>query len=134
MIVPLIQRLLDRPGPATIIVVAALGATAWGVAHVPRSVVLFMLFQASVLLLYFARIPRGLKILLTAIALGVLMPVLGTINAYYMEIAIQVGIFVALALGLNIVVGLAAFWTWATWPSSRWAPTRGRSSDRPRPT
>jgi len=107
VIVPLIQRLLDRPGPATIIVVAALGATAWGVAHVPRSVVLFMLFQASVLLLYFARIPRGVKILLTAIALGVLMPVLGTINAYYMEIAIQVGIFVALALGLNIVVGLA---------------------------
>src|SRR5262249_57491151 len=40
-------------------------------------------------------------------ALGVLMPVLGTLNAYYMEIAIQVGIFVALALGLNIVVGLA---------------------------
>ncbi|HEX6774207.1 MAG TPA: branched-chain amino acid ABC transporter permease [Methylomirabilota bacterium] len=107
MIVSLIQRLLDRPVPATIIVVAALGATAWGVAHVPRSVVLFMLFQASVLLLYFARMPRGLKILLTAIALGVLMPVLGTINAYYMEIAIQVGIFVALALGLNIVVGLA---------------------------
>jgi branched-chain amino acid transport system permease protein len=107
VIVPLIQRLLDRPVPATIIAVAALGATAWGVAHVPRSVVLFMLFQASVLLLYFARMPRGLKILLTAIALGVLMPVLGTINAYYMEIAIQVGIFVALALGLNIVVGLA---------------------------
>jgi branched-chain amino acid transport system permease protein len=107
VIVPLIQRLLDRPVPATIIVVGALGATAWGVAHVPRSVVLFMLFQASVLLLYFARMPRGLKILLTAIALGVLMPVLGTINAYYMEIAIQVGIFVALALGLNIVVGLA---------------------------
>jgi branched-chain amino acid transport system permease protein len=107
MIVPLIQRLLDRPVPATIIVVAALGAASWGVAHVPRSVVLFMLFQASVLLLYFARMPRGLKILLTVIALGVLMPVLGTINAYYMEIAIQVGIFVALALGLNIVVGLA---------------------------
>ena len=107
MIVPLLQRLLDRPVPATIIVVAALGGTAWGVAHVPRSVVFFMLFQASVLLLYFARMPRGLKILLTAIALGVLMPVLGTINAYYMEIAIQVGIFVALALGLNIVVGLA---------------------------
>jgi len=107
VIVPLLQRLLDRPVPATIIVVAALGGTAWGVAHVPRSVVFFMLFQASVLLLYFARMPRGLKILLTAIALGVLMPVLGTINAYYMEIAIQVGIFVALALGLNIVVGLA---------------------------
>ena len=35
------------------------------------------------------------------------MPVLGSINGYYLEIAIQVGIFVALALGLNIVVGLA---------------------------
>src|SRR5262245_39577827 len=66
-----------------------------------------MLFQASIFLLYFARMPRALKILVTALALGVLMPVLGTINAYYMEIAIQVGIFVALALGLNIVVGLA---------------------------
>jgi branched-chain amino acid transport system permease protein len=66
-----------------------------------------MLFQASILLLYFARMPRGLKPLVTAATLGVLMPVLGTINAYYMEIAIQVGIFVALALGLNIVVGLA---------------------------
>jgi branched-chain amino acid transport system permease protein len=33
--------------------------------------------------------------------------VLGAINAYYLEIAVQVGIFVALALGLNIVVGLA---------------------------
>ena len=35
------------------------------------------------------------------------MPVLGSINAYYLEIAIQVCIFAALALGLNIVVGLA---------------------------
>jgi branched-chain amino acid transport system permease protein len=35
------------------------------------------------------------------------MPVLGSINGYYLEIAIQIGIFVALALGLNIVVGLA---------------------------
>ncbi|MBI2117082.1 MAG: branched-chain amino acid ABC transporter permease [candidate division NC10 bacterium] len=35
------------------------------------------------------------------------MPILGTINGYYMEVVTQVGIFVALALGLNIVVGLA---------------------------
>jgi len=102
-----IKRLLDQPLPATIIAIVALGASAWGVTHAPRSVLLFMLFQGSILLLYFARIPRGLKILLTVVALGVLMPLLGTINAYYMEIAIQVGIFVALALGLNIVVGLA---------------------------
>src|SRR5678815_2408571 len=33
------------------------------------------------------------------------MPILGFINGYYLEVAIQVGIFVVLALGLNIVVG-----------------------------
>ena len=102
-----LRRLLEQPWAATVIAVAALGLTAWAVSRSPRSVVLFMLFQASIFLLYFARMPRALKILVTALALGVLMPVLGTINAYYMEIAIQVGIFVALALGLNIVVGLA---------------------------
>lgn len=103
----MIKDLLDRPGPATALVVALLLVTTWGVTYSPRSIVLFMLFQGSILLLYFARIPTPLKATLTILTLGVLMPVLGTINAYYMEIAIQVGIFVALALGLNIVVGLA---------------------------
>jgi branched-chain amino acid transport system permease protein len=102
-----ITGLLEKPVLATGLVVGLLALTTWGVTRSPRSIVLFMLFQASILVLYFARIPRGLKTLLTAVTLGVLMPVLGTINAYYMEIAIQVGIFVALALGLNIVVGLA---------------------------
>jgi branched-chain amino acid transport system permease protein len=101
------KRLLDRPVPATIVVVTLLAVTAYGVTHFPRSIVVFMLFQASILLLYFARMPGWLKGLLTAGTLGVLMPVLGSINAYYLEIAVQVGIFVALALGLNIVVGLA---------------------------
>ena len=103
----MIKDLLDRPGPATALVVALLLVTTWGVTYSPRSIMLFMLFQGSILLLYFARIPTPLKAVLTILTLGVLMPVLGTINAYYMEIAIQVGIFVALALGLNIVVGLA---------------------------
>jgi branched-chain amino acid transport system permease protein len=66
-----------------------------------------MLFQASILLLYFAQMPPRWKAVLAAGTLGVLMPVLGSINGYYLEIAIQVGIFVALSLGLNIVVGLA---------------------------
>ena len=105
--IAMIKTLLDKPLPATVLVVALLGVTAWGVAHFPRSIVVFMLFQASIFLLYFARMPRWLKMSLTLGTLGILMPVLGTINAYYMEIAIQVGIFVALALGLNIVVGLA---------------------------
>ncbi len=35
------------------------------------------------------------------------MPLIGYYNGYYLEVATQVGIFAALALGLNIVVGLA---------------------------
>src|SRR4026208_1490433 len=103
----MITRCLERPALATALVVVALIVTTWGVTWSPRSIVIFMLFQGSILLLYFAQIPALVKAALTAITLGVLMPYLGTINAYYMEIAIQVGIFVALALGLNIVVGLA---------------------------
>src|SRR2546426_5010110 len=102
-----IARVLERPLPATLIVVTVLAVTAFGVARYPRSIVVFMLFQASILLLYLARLPAWLKGLLAAGTLGILMPVLGSINGYYLEIAIQVGIFVALALGLNIVVGLA---------------------------
>jgi branched-chain amino acid transport system permease protein len=98
---------LRRPAVASVLVVGLLALTGYGVAHFPRSVVVFMLFQASILLLYLAAIPRLLKAALAAATLGVLMPVLGSINGYYLEIAIQVGIFVALSLGLNIVVGLA---------------------------
>ena len=103
----MIKGLLDRPPTAIAITVGLLAVTAYSVSHFPRSIVVFMLFQASILVLYFARMPGALKGLLAAGTLGVLMPVLGTINGYYLEIVIQVGIFVALALGLNIVVGLA---------------------------
>ncbi len=103
----MIHRLLDRSVPATILVVVLLLATAYGVSYFPSSILVFMLFQASIFLLYLARMPGWLKGCLTLATLGVLMPVLGSINGYYLEIAIQVGIFVALALGLNIVVGLA---------------------------
>ena len=103
----MIKALLDRPIPATVLVAALLLLTTWGVTYSPRSIVAFMMFQGSILLLYFARMPGPMKGALTGLALGVLMPFLGSINAYYMEIATQVGIFVALALGLNIVVGLA---------------------------
>jgi branched-chain amino acid transport system permease protein len=103
----MIKRLLDRPTPAIIVAVGLIAVTAYAVSHFPRSIVAFMLFQASILVLYFARMPAWLKGALAAVTLAVLMPVLGSINGYYLEIAIQVGIFVALALGLNIVVGLA---------------------------
>lgn len=73
----------------------------------PRSLLAFLLFQASLLLIYYAEIGRAAQLAVGAVVLGLLMPFLGTINGYYLEVATQVGIFAALALGLNIVVGLA---------------------------
>jgi len=102
-----LAAVLNRPGPATGLVVATIALSSYSVAHYPRSFWAFLLFQASILLLYFARMAPWLKLSLGALTLGILMPILGTINGYYLEVATQVGIFVALALGLNIVVGLA---------------------------
>ena len=89
---------------AAVAFVALSGA---GVAMFPRSILVFLVFQSSLVFVYLARIPRWLRFGLLAAALGVMMPTIGTYNGYYLEVATQVGIFVALALGLNIVVGLA---------------------------
>jgi len=90
-----------------VLAVAMVALSAWAVATFPRSVLVFLLFQGSLLFTYLARIPAWLRAALFAVALLVLMPVIGYYNGYYLEVATQVGIFVALALGLNIVVGLA---------------------------
>jgi len=71
----------------------------------PQSVLAFLLVEGSLLLLYYAPVSGRVKRFLGALVLLVLLPFLGFSNAYYFEIAIQIGIFVALALGLNIVVG-----------------------------
>src|SRR5207237_3833545 len=60
---------------------------------------------ASLLLIYYLPVYPKMKFYMGASVLLVLMPVLGFLNGYYLEVAIQIGIFVALALGLNIVVG-----------------------------
>ena len=71
----------------------------------PQSVLAFLAVQASLLLLYYAPTSLNVKRILGAMLLLVLLPALGWVNGYYLEVAIQIGIYVALALGLNIVVG-----------------------------
>jgi len=71
----------------------------------PQSVLAFLLFEASLLLIYYAPVARSAKLCFAIVILLFLMPLLGTINGFYLEVAIQIGIFVALAVGLNIVVG-----------------------------
>jgi branched-chain amino acid transport system permease protein len=91
----------------TLASVALIAVSGLGVAVFPRSILVFMLFQSSLVFVYLARINDVLRWGLLAVALVVMMPTIGTYNGYYLEVATQVGIFAALALGLNIVVGLA---------------------------
>jgi branched-chain amino acid transport system permease protein len=69
--------------------------------------ILFILFLLGFLLIYRARVAGLYQLALGAIMLLAIVPYFGAQNAYYIELAIQAGIFVALALGLNVVVGFA---------------------------
>ena len=71
----------------------------------PQSVLAFLLVEASLLLLCYVPAPYKAKLYIGALVLLGALPALGWMNGYYLEVAIQIGIFVALALGLNIVVG-----------------------------
>ena len=99
--------MIKRPAVAIPLALALLVVSGWAVAAFPRSILAFLLFQASILFIYLAAMPGWLRGALLAMALLVMMPLIGASNVYYLEIATQVGIFAALALGLNIVVGLA---------------------------
>ncbi|MER3468523.1 MAG: branched-chain amino acid ABC transporter permease [Thermoflexus sp.] len=67
----------------------------------------FAAFLASLLLIYYVSLAGAVRALLGAVTLLVLLPVLGVRNTFLLEVATQVGIFAAMALGLNIVVGFA---------------------------
>src|SRR5258706_1130169 len=60
--------------------------------------------EGSLLLIYYAPVGARPKVFLGGLVLIVLLPLLGSGNAYHLEIGVQIGIYVALALGLNILV------------------------------
>src|SRR5713101_165743 len=66
--------------------VGLVAGSALAVATFPRSVLVFLLFQGSLLFVYRARIPERLRWSLLAAALLVLMPVIGYFNSYYLEV------------------------------------------------
>jgi branched-chain amino acid transport system permease protein len=71
------------------------------------SALAFAAFLGSLLVIYYAPLSGALKALLGLAILLVLLPILGVRNTFLLEVATQVGIFAAMALGLNIVVGFA---------------------------
>ncbi|MBM3450479.1 MAG: branched-chain amino acid ABC transporter permease [Armatimonadetes bacterium] len=101
------RRSAIPPAAWALIALAYLAVSAWSSVRLPNSLFAFLFFLSSLFLLYYAPVATVLRVVLGAVALLLLMPVIGASNAFYLEVATQVGIFVALALGLNIVVGLA---------------------------
>lgn len=73
----------------------------------PRSLLAFLVFSSSALLIYYLPLPPRFKLGLALLIALVLVPVLGVRNIFYLETIFQISVFAALALGLNIVVGFA---------------------------
>lgn len=74
------------------------------------SIVSFLLLLFSLYLLYLTKFPNVVKWLIGGVILAVILPYTasqGEAFQSYMDVATFVGIYVAMALGLNIVVGLA---------------------------
>ncbi|MGJ7034544.1 branched-chain amino acid ABC transporter permease [Anoxybacillus eryuanensis] len=75
-----------------------------------KSVVAFLLLLSSLLFLHFTTFSNRVKWVIGIVVLSVLLPLAasqGEAYQSYMEVATLVGIYIAMALGLNIVVGLA---------------------------
>lgn len=84
--------------------------TAAGVYFADKSVVAFLLLLASLLLLYYTSFSNLVKWIIAGFLLIIVIPFAtggGASHESYMEVAAQSGIYIAMALGLNIVVGFA---------------------------
>jgi branched-chain amino acid transport system permease protein len=73
----------------------------------PRSLAAFLTLMLCPLMLYFFKINTKIKIFIGLLLAIVIIPVLGIRNIFYLEVIFQISVFAALALGLNIVIGMA---------------------------
>ncbi|MBX5464410.1 MAG: branched-chain amino acid ABC transporter permease [Clostridia bacterium] len=105
------RRRLQLPGgaPAQLALVALyLLLTAALLRLFPQSIIAFLLFLANLVLVFAARALRpAWQAGLAALEMGVVFPLVAGANPFFVGVATTVAIYVALALGLNIVVGLA---------------------------
>jgi len=81
-------------------------ASAWLIAN-SSSTIAFLVFLLSLLVIHSVRIPIWLKAILGFIVLGLVVPYVGNQNQSFLQNITIAAIFVALTLGLNVVVGFA---------------------------
>jgi branched-chain amino acid transport system permease protein len=94
------------PTPYIAVTLYVLLSSAWLLIN-PRSTIVFLVFLSSLLAIHYFPVANWLKIGLGAIVLGIVMPIVGNVNQGFLDVVTQAAIFIALALGLNIVVGFA---------------------------
>lgn len=72
-----------------------------------KSILAFIAMLLSIVFISYASAPKWLRFVLLAIVLVGVIPYVAGDNRYYMDVLVQVAIYVAMGLGLNIVVGFA---------------------------
>jgi branched-chain amino acid transport system permease protein len=105
-----IQALKNNPSTYALVFALFVVVTALSVYFLNKSVIAFLLLLASLLLLYYTSFTNTVKWVIAGIILILIIPFAASGGASYdsyMEVAAQSGIYIAMALGLNIVVGFA---------------------------
>jgi branched-chain amino acid transport system permease protein len=107
----ILAKIFETIGKNTLLQYALLAAyivlsTLW-VYSSRDSVFGFVVFIGTVLAVYYAKIPQKAKLGFGILILGFLIPFIGMNNLYYLDVTTQILIYIALALGLNIVVGFS---------------------------
>lgn len=97
----------SMPVRALSLALLSLGCTL-GLARGAGGEVLFIgLVAVLVSLITIPNVPGWIKGLLGAAILLISIPIAGFANSFLFELGIQIGIYAAMALGLNVVVGMA---------------------------
>ncbi len=78
-----------------------------GVYQSPRSLGAFLILMVTPVILYFMKMNLKVKVFIGLLLIVIILPVLGIRNIFYLEVIFQMAVFAALALGLNIVIGMA---------------------------
>ncbi len=73
----------------------------------PLNMASFFFLLSSAFVIYKLQMHGGFKLAITAVALLIIVPIIGIRNIFYLEVIFQISVFAALALGLNVVVGFA---------------------------
>jgi branched-chain amino acid transport system permease protein len=90
-----------------VLVLLYVGLTSIWLILQPFSTIAYLAFLSSLLAIFYFPVTTWLKLVLGVIVLGVVMPIVGNENQGFLDVVTQSAIFVALALGLNVVVGFA---------------------------